>query len=223
MPTLNLSAVNYSKFVDKTHTAVELENDQLYVVLLPEMGRVYSIRYKPTGHDVLWRNDIAWPGGANNKLGWWLWIGGIEYTLPGEEHGYTWALPWNWTVQEDSSGRKAIHVSVDEPSTGLTEEIVFSLTTKGVALRSDVTIRNPTSTDTAFAHWTNVPFVPGGTNQVMDDTVLQIPTKSILIADRWQKNLGKSPQSWPDTALHSISGWGGMGDFMVRDVTTQYQ
>ena len=44
------------------------------------MGRVYSIFHKPTGHHLLWKNDIAWPGGANNKLGWWLWIGGIEYT-----------------------------------------------------------------------------------------------------------------------------------------------
>ena len=215
MPTLNLTAVNYTQFVNKTHVAVELENDNLHVVLLPRMGRVYSIRYKPTGHDVLWRNDIAWPGGANNKLGWWLWIGGIEYTIPGEEHGYTWALPWNWTVAENSSSRKAVRVNVFEPSTGLTEEITFSLSASSVALRSDIRIHNPAPTATAFAHWTNVPFVPGGTNQVMDDTVLQIPTKSILIADRWQQNLGHSPQAWPQTPLHDISGWKGMGDFMV--------
>ena len=54
------------------------------------MGRVYSLVSKVTGHETLWRNDVARPGGANNKLGWWLWIGGIEYTLPGEEHGYTY-------------------------------------------------------------------------------------------------------------------------------------
>ena len=78
MPTLNLSTVDYTKVVSKTHEVIVLDNDHLHVVILPAMGRVYSILYKPTGHDVLWRNDIAWPGGANNKLGWWLWIGGIE-------------------------------------------------------------------------------------------------------------------------------------------------
>ena len=34
MPELNLSAVNYSAFVDKTHDSVVLESDALRVVLL---------------------------------------------------------------------------------------------------------------------------------------------------------------------------------------------
>ena len=59
MPTLNLSAVNYSRIVNKTHAAIELESERLKVTLLPAMGRVYRIYNKETGHDVLWRNDIA--------------------------------------------------------------------------------------------------------------------------------------------------------------------
>ena len=127
MPTLNLSAVDYSRVVNKSHTAVELESAELLVVLLPAMGRVYRVINKHTAHDVLWRNDIARPGGANNKLGWWLWLGGVEYTLPGEEHGYTWALPWVWSVVEDSAARKAVQAMVREPSTGLVETLTFSL------------------------------------------------------------------------------------------------
>ena len=50
--------------------AVELESAELLVVLLPAMGRVYRVVNKDTAHDVLWRNDIARPGGANNKLGY---------------------------------------------------------------------------------------------------------------------------------------------------------
>ena len=80
MPTLNLSAVDYSRVVNKSHAAIELESAELLVVLLPAMGRVYRVVNKDTAHDVLWRNDIARPGGANNKLGWWLWLGGVEYT-----------------------------------------------------------------------------------------------------------------------------------------------
>jgi hypothetical protein len=79
MPTCNLSAVDYKKFVNKTHAAVVLESAHVKVVLLPEMGRVYSLFNKRTGHDMLWRNDVAWPGGANNKLGWWLWIGALSW------------------------------------------------------------------------------------------------------------------------------------------------
>lgn len=60
---------------------VVLETEYARVVLLPKMGRVFSVLHKPTGHQLLWRNDVAWPGGANNALGWWLWIGGIEYAI----------------------------------------------------------------------------------------------------------------------------------------------
>ena len=77
MPCLNLSAVNKHSVVQRSHNSVVLENEYLRVVILPEMGRVYGITYKPTGnHSVLWQNDVARPGGANNALGWWLWIGG---------------------------------------------------------------------------------------------------------------------------------------------------
>ena len=60
MPVVNLSMVNYSKFVNKTHQSVVLESDYVRIVLLPAMGRVYSIFHKPTQHHVLWKNDIAW-------------------------------------------------------------------------------------------------------------------------------------------------------------------
>ena len=90
MPALNLTEVDMNATVAKSHRSVVMENEFVRVVVLPEMGRVYSLVSKVTGHETLWRNDVARPGGANNKLGWWLWIGGIEYTLPGEEHGYTY-------------------------------------------------------------------------------------------------------------------------------------
>ena len=154
MPTLNLSAVDAGSVVNKSHAAVELESEELLVVLLPAMGRVYRVINKHTTHDVLWRNDIARPGGANNKLGWWLWLGGVEYTLPGEEHGYTWALPWVWSVVEDSAARKAVQAMVREPSTGLVETLTFSLALNdSAALRTDVLIFNPSSETQKFAHW----------------------------------------------------------------------
>jgi hypothetical protein len=223
LPTLDLKSVNFSHVINKTHTSVTLENEHLHVVILPEMGRVYRIVSKPTGHDVLWRNDVATPGGANNKLGWWLWIGGIEYTLPGEEHGYTWAIPWKWTVTENSTTRKAIQLTVREPSTGLLECLTLSLGAGSSSLRTDIVIKNPGLKPAAFAHWTNVPMVPGGKNELLDDTTFEIPTKEVLIAKRWQQNLGQSPQNWQTSQLRNISGWkGGMGDFTAKDLTAGY-
>ena len=163
------------------------------------------------------------PGGANNQLGWWLWLGGIEYTLPGEEHGYTWALPWAWSVLEDGEQRVAVQASVVEPSTGLRETLVFSLEEHdSAALRTDVHIANPSAKPVSFAHWTNVPMVPGGTNELEDDVEFDIPTAEILVAQRWQKDLGPSPQKWPASSLHAIAGWKGMGDFTTNGLQVGY-
>jgi len=223
LPTLDLKSLNLSDIINKTHTAITFENEHIRVVILPEMGRVYRVVSKPTGHDVLWRNDVATPGGANNKLGWWLWIGGIEYTLPGEEHGYTWAIPWKWSITENSSTRKAVQLTVREPSTGLLECLTLSLKDNSASLRTDIAITNPGTKPTAFAHWTNVPMVPGGKNELEDDTVFEIPTKEILVAKRWQQNLGLSPQAWGTSKLRNISGWkDGMGDFTAKELNAGF-
>ena len=83
-----------------------------------------------------------------------------------------------------------------EPSTGLVERLTLSLGLRCASLRADIDITNPGVDPTKFAHWTNVPMVPGGKNELEDDTVFEIPTKEILIAKRWQQNLGRSPQNW---------------------------
>ena len=222
MPWLNLRQVDFTRVVDKEHVAIRLESAYLRVVLLPEMGRVYSMHYKPTDHETLWRNDIVRPGGANNRLGWWLWIGGIEYTLPGEEHGYTWALPWEWEVLEDGDERVAVRVQVTEPTTGLRHRLEFGLAAGSAALETSVSIHNPTADTVEFAHWVNPMWAPGGRNELTDDTEYLIPADRILIAERWQKNLGPSPQQWATSALRQHRNWRDMGDLMVESLTAGF-
>ena len=69
LPHLNVSQVDYHSRINKTHTSIIMENEYIKVVLLPAMGRVYRVVYKPTHHDVLWTNSVATPNGANNDLG----------------------------------------------------------------------------------------------------------------------------------------------------------
>lgn len=73
-----------------------------------------------------------------NSDGRWYYefeIGGIEYTLPGEEHGYTWALPWAWEILQDGPHRKVVRVQVMEPTTGLRESIDFGVPSGSAALK----------------------------------------------------------------------------------------
>jgi len=221
LPHLNQQAVRWDTVVEKEHVAVILETAYLRLTVLPEMGRVYAMEYKPTGHDVLWKNDIVRPGGGSNPTGWWLWIGGIEYTLPGEEHGTTFALPWEWEILADDESRKAVRLAVTEPLTGLREHLDLSVYPGSAAFEADIRIWNPTPDTARFAHWVNPMWVPGGHNELTDSTELIIPTRRVLVEERWQKNLGPSPQAWEGNPLRFIRAWKA-GDIMADGLTAGY-
>lgn len=214
LPHIDFDRVHLDRVVDKEHAAVILETEYLRLTVLPEMGRVYAMEYAPTGHNVLWKNDIVRPGGGSNPCGWWLWIGGIEYTLPGYEHGTTFAMPWDYEILEDGDDRKALRMQVLEPLTGLREYIDISVYPGHASFEAAIRIWNPGPDTVEFAHWVNPMWTPGGQNELTDSTEFIIPTQRILIEDRWQKNLGPSPQLWDDNPLRFIRNWA-MGDIMA--------
>ena len=214
-PHLSYKEVRNDVVVDKEHRAVIMENPYIELTLLPEMGRVYSLVYKATGHEVFWRNDIVTVGGANNDCRWWIWIGGAEYTLPGDEHGTTWAETWQYHILEDSDVRKAVQMSVVERGTGLEEDIDIVLYPDRSYYEAHIRITNPTEEVVQYAHWINPMWTPGGHNELTDNTEFIIPTESILIPEWWQANLGPSPQEWATSKLRFINGWDGAGDLMA--------
>ena len=214
-PHVDFAKVNRDTVVDKRHRAVVMENEYVRLTLLPDMGRVYSLIYKSTGNEEFWRNDIVTVGGGMNDTGWWIWIGGAEYTLPGDEHGTTWATPWDWEIAEDSAARKAVRMHVRELGTGMEETLEIGLYPERAYYEADITISNPTDTTTHYAHWVNPQWTPGGQNELTDNTEFIIPTEQILIEERWQKNMGPSPQEWAGNRLRFIRGWEKMGDLMA--------
>jgi len=214
-PHLDLSRVDASRVVDKDHVALILENSYIRLTLLPALGRVYALYYKPTGHDQLWRNDTVTVGKGLNDTGWWMWIGGVEYTLPGDEHGTTWSIPWTWTVLEDSRRRKTVRMQVEEQATGLRETIDISIYPGKAYYEAAIRITNPTDDTVHYAHWMNPQWTPGGRNELTDSTEFIIPTDRILIARKWQRNMGPSPQEWAGNRFRFISGWDEMGDLMA--------
>jgi hypothetical protein len=79
-----------------------------------------------------------------------------------------------------------------------------------------IEIVNLTDSTVHYAHWINPQWTPGGQNELTDSTEFIIPTGRILIADRWQRNLGQSPQEWRESPLRFIRGWKDMGDIMAE-------
>ena len=216
-PHLDSSRVRHDVIVEKKHRAIFIENRFIRVILLPEMGRIYSLVNKTTGHDVFWRNDIVTVGDAVNPAGWWIWIGGMEFTLPGDEHGTTWAERWQYEIIENSDIIKTVRMKVREPLTGLREEVDVSLVAAASRLEIGVRILNPTAQTVSYAHWVNPQWAPGGHNELTDNTEFIIPTRRVLIPERFRANLGESPQEWCTSRLRFIKGWtSGWGDLMAE-------
>ncbi len=132
------------KIVTRVAPACVLENSFLRVVVLPDKGRVQSLRDKRTGREQLWINPAAKPIRAHNDTGFWVTWGGIENVLPRGEHGTSHALHWRSRV-EDEPNRIAVRMWSVEPLTGLEHAFTAALYRDRNYLETTVEIRNPSS------------------------------------------------------------------------------
>lgn len=226
-PRLDASKLNRESptIVTRSHRAVVLENRWLRVIVLPELGRIYSLVSKITGHEQLWTNAIAKPlAGQVNDLGWWMIWGGVEYTLPRGEHGTTWALPWKSEIIENSETRKAIRMSVIEPATQLTESIEVSIRPDSLLLETKIVITNQNTRPVQFAHWINPMWAPGGRGEVTPKTELIVPCTAMRIADKpfnqWMR--GYHEPDFRRSPLRWVSNWRDIGDLLVEELTAGF-
>jgi len=152
-----------------------LENDYLQVTLLPELGgRIYHMIFKPTGHNELYQNPVIKPTNWGPKeQGWWLAVGGIEWCLPVDEHGYEWGEPWDYEAITSGNRGNTSGVSATLRDTTATDRIRAEVTVHLPADRGTLAItpriENPTGRDIAYKYWTNGMLTPGGDNTIGAD------------------------------------------------------
>ncbi len=156
--------------VPVSYTLLVMENDYLRVTVLPELGgRVYQMVYKATGSNELYQNPVIKPThwGPTNQ-GWWLAVGGIEWGLPVDEHGYEWGEPWAWTVVTSAAG-----ITVTVRDTDAADRIraavdLFLPANRGY-LAVTPHLENPTSSALRYKFWINGMLAPGPANTVGPD------------------------------------------------------
>ena len=154
------------------YTMLVLENAYLRVTLLPELGgRIYQMIFKPTGHNELYQNPTLKPthwGPLNGEENWWLAVGGIEWCLPVEEHGYEWGEPWAYQVFTSTAG-----VTVTLQDTAASDRIRAAVTVhlpaERCALEVTPRVENPTGKSIAYKYWLNGMLSPGAANTVGAD------------------------------------------------------
>jgi uncharacterized repeat protein (TIGR01451 family) len=172
-----------------------LENDYLRVTLLPELGgRVYQMTYKPTGHNELYQNPVIKPTHwGPPEQGWWMAVGGIEWCLPVDEHGYEWVEPWSWSAITSTTG-----VTVTLQDTVASDRIRARI---GVSMDADQSylviapqIENPTGSPIDYKYWSNAMITPGAANTVGANLRTIINTDEVSIHSTGDERL---PGTWP--------------------------
>ena len=187
------------------------------VSVLPELGgRIYEMVFKPTGHNVLYRNPVLKPTAwGPPDQGWWLAAGGIEWCLPVEEHGYEWGIPWQFST--DQSGEKA-SVTVWDSQSG--DRLRARLTIALEAGRSYVTIspliENPTSQPRRFQFWLNAMLAPGGANRAGEAIEFIVPAAQVTVHSTGDRGLPQAGQalSWPLYNGRALSVYGTWHSFL---------
>ncbi|MBI2925612.1 MAG: DUF5107 domain-containing protein [Verrucomicrobia bacterium] len=223
-PRLDASKLDLAnpRIVEREHRAVVLENRYVRVTVLPEMGRVYSLVSRVTGHEQLWINPIAKPlPGQLNDTGWWMVWGSVEYTIPRGEHGTTWALPWRWQVTADSARRKAVCMTVVEPQTRLRQSLEIALTPQSAGFEATIRITNTGKQEVRFSHWMNAMLAPGGRGELTPNTELVVPCRAMVVAERdfnrWM--LGARLQDFERNPLRWVKHWRSIGDLLATNLT----
>lgn len=167
---LDWSSYGGAEPVPQDYVLLVMENDYVRVTLLPELGgRVYQMIFKPTGHNELYQNPVIKPThwGPLNQA-WWLAVGGIEWGLPVDEHGYEWGEPWSWSVVSSTAG---VTVTVQDTLAAdrLRATIDLFLPSDRALLVVSPRLENPTAQTLDFKYWTNAMLAPGSANTVSAD------------------------------------------------------
>jgi hypothetical protein len=168
-----------------------LENRYLQVSILPELGgRIWQIVHKPTGDTMFYQNSVVKPSpwGPASQLGW-LALGGLEWALPVNEHGYDWGTPWSVETFENKGENKgqgedqSVGVRIRTPDDGrlLSAEIVVTLHAERAYLSIEPTVRNLADEALSFHFWQTAMLAPGPGDVVSEDLRFVLPSPIMSI------------------------------------------
>ncbi|PKK86221.1 MAG: hypothetical protein CVT48_02070 [Thermoplasmata archaeon HGW-Thermoplasmata-1] len=157
-----------------------LENEYLYISILKDWGaKIYNCVFKPTAHDMAWKNEYARllnPQLEKSRSGpiWQEYeIGGFDDCLPsvGEcdyrnihipDHGESWLLPWEVKNVDNSSKRVSITMECTLKETPFKIEKTLTLFESQSRYLRHYKITNVGDEDWPFQWADHASIAPGG-------------------------------------------------------------
>ena len=194
-----------------------VENDYLKLTFLPELGgRLYQVVFKPTGNNELYQNSVIKPTHwGPPEQGWWLGIGGMEWGLPVEEHGYEWGVPWSY---ETFSAADGITVTLRDSTDP--DRIRAAVSVHLPADRAYFVVRprieNARGSALDYKYWTNAMLAPGPDNTVSPELRFIYPADEVIVHSTGDSALPGEGQamSWPEYGGRDMSRLGNWQEWL---------
>ena len=145
--------------VERDLPAVVLENDHLQATVLPGLGgRLYSLRHKATGRDLLFRNPVWQPANLALRNAWFA--GGVEWNLGSTGHTTMTCAPLHAGELAAPDGTPMLRLWEWERTRNLVYQVDMWLPSSSEFLYVGVRVRNPGDEVVPAYWWSNaaVPF-----------------------------------------------------------------
>lgn len=197
--------------ISRSFRTIVLQNSYLQLVIIPELGgRIYQCHFLPTGQPLLYNSRVAKPthwGPADQ--GWWLAVGGMEWALPVDEHGYLSAQPWGGAIVRESDGSATAVMEILEATRGLLTRVYITLRPGEAAIRLRVSITNTSGTTQQFQYWTNAMLSPGR-HGVGPELQITYPAERVVVHSTGDNSLPPAGVSmtWPLYAGRDLGSYG---------------
>ena len=170
---------------DVPYRAVILENEYLYVMILPELGgRIQRALDKTNGYDFVYFNHVVKPA-LVGLTGPWI-SGGIEFNWP-QHHRPTTFSPVDHAVRRNEDGSCTVFVGETDRMYGTKGMAEITLRPGKAYIEIRGRLYNPTDLPQTFLWWAN-PAVP-----VNDDTFSVFPPDVNAVMDHGRRAVSTFP------------------------------
>ena len=170
---------------DVVYRAVILENDYLYVMILPELGgRIQRALDKTNHYDFVYYNRVIKPA-LVGLAGPWI-SGGIEFNWP-QHHRPSTFMPVDYTFTENADGSATVIIGETDRINGTKGNAAMTLYPDKAYIEIKGRLFNPTDYPQTFLWWAN-PAV-----SVNDDTFSVFPPDVNAVMDHGKRAVSTFP------------------------------
>ena len=170
---------------DAAYKALILENEYLYVMILPEIGgKIHRAYDKTNGYDFVYFNHVIKPA-LVGLVGPWV-SGGIEFNWPQHHRPSTFA-PVDYYCEENADGSCSVYVGETDKMYGTKGMAKISLYPGKAYIEISGQLYNPTDLPQTFLWWAN-PAVP-----VNDNTYSVFPPDVNAVMDHGKRAVSTFP------------------------------